>query len=118
MVMQIDITFRGMPASIPAEMAARRWIERLRRVYADIIKCSVIVEIPHRHQMRDQEFHVRIELVVPDQVISVSHDPGREEARSDLYIAIADAFRAARRQLQQYATIRRREVKHHAGDAA
>jgi hypothetical protein len=111
--MQIDIQFRGMPHSVAAEMSARRWIERLRRVSGDIIRCSVTVEIPHHHQQRDPAFHVRIELVVPDQVLAVSRDPGEEAAHDDVYVAISDAFRAARRRLQQYVSLRRREVKAH-----
>jgi ribosome-associated translation inhibitor RaiA len=111
--MQIDIQFRGMPHSVAAEMSARRWIERLRRVYADIIRCSVTVELPHHHQQRDPSFHVRIELQVPDQVLVIARDPGEEAAHDDVYVAISDAFRAARRRLQQYISLRRREVKAH-----
>lgn len=115
--MQIDINFRGMPTSLAAEMSTRRWIERLRRVYADITRCSVVIEIPHHHQTRDPHFHVRIELAVPDQVLAVTHDPGVDAAHDDLHVAISDAFRAARRRLQQYAAIRRREVKQHDAQA-
>ena len=111
--MQIDIQFRGMPHSVAAEMSARRWIERLRRVSNDILRCSVVVEIPHHHQQRDPLFHVRIELLVPDQVLAVTRDPGEQAAHDDVYVAISDAFRAARRRLQQYLAIRRREVKQH-----
>ena len=111
--MQIDIQFRGMPHSVAAEMSARRWIERLRRVSDDILRCSVVVEIPHHHQQRDPLFHVRIELLVPDQTLAVTRDPGDAANHDDVYVAISDAFRAARRRLQQYVALRRREIKRH-----
>jgi hypothetical protein len=111
--MQIDIQFRGMPHSVAAEMSARRWIERLRRVSSDLLRCAVVVEIPHHHQQRSPLFHVRIDLVVPDQVLAVTRDPGEQAAHDDVYVAISDAFRAARRRLQHYLAVRRREVKQH-----
>lgn len=111
--MQIEITFRGMDPSLSAEMSARRWIERLRRVFADITSCHVVVEMPHRHHERHNAFHVRIELAVPGGVLAVTHDPGDLAAHDDVYVAISDAFRAARRQLQHYAAVRRHDVKHH-----
>jgi ribosome-associated translation inhibitor RaiA len=111
--MQIEITFRGMTPSVSAEMSARRWIERLTRVYANIIGCRVVVEIPHQHHERGNLFHVRIELVVPGQVLAVTQDPGIAEGHEDVYVAISDAFRAVRRQLQSYAAVRRREMKRH-----
>lgn len=111
--MQIEITFRGMTPSVSAEMAARRWIDRLTRVWANIIGCHVVIEIPHQHHERGNAFHVRVELVVPGQVLLVTHDPGIAEGHDDVYVAISDAFRAARRQLQSYAAVRRREQKRH-----
>ena len=116
--MQIEIVFRGMDPSISAEMSARRWVERLRRVYADITKCNVMIEMPHRHHERHNTFHVRVELAVPGEVLAVTRDPGEEGAHEDVYVAISDAFRAARRRLQQYATMRRRDVKHHEARAS
>ena len=110
-IMQIEITFRGMTPSVSAEMSARRWIERLTKVYANIVGCRVVIEIPHQHHERGNQFHVRIELVVPGQVLSVTHDPA--EGHEDVYVAISDAFRAVRRQLQSYAAVRRREMKRH-----
>jgi ribosome-associated translation inhibitor RaiA len=109
--MQIEITFRGMTPSVSAEMSARRWIERLTRVYANIIGCRVVIEIPHQHHESGNVFHVRVDLVVPGQVLLVTHDPGIVEGHEDVYVAISDAFRAARRQLQSYAAVRRREQK-------
>jgi ribosome-associated translation inhibitor RaiA len=105
--MQVEITFRGMTPSLSAEMSARRWVERLRRGYANITSCKVVIEQPHRHHEHGNAFHVRVEVAVPGDVISVSRDPGDESTHVDVYAAIADAFRAARRQLQQYAAMRR-----------
>ena len=110
----LEITFRGMPNSPSAEAAIRRWVARLEHVYHRIQRCSVVIEQPHRNQRQGNQFHIRVDIAVPDHVIEVSRDAGHDPKHEDIYIAIADAFRAARRQLQDYSQIQRREVKLHA----
>lgn len=69
-----------------------------------------MIDLPHRHQRQGRDFRVRVELAVPDRIIVVSQES------EDIYVSIADAFHAARRQLQDHARIRRGDVKRH--DAA
>ncbi|MGE0867095.1 MAG: HPF/RaiA family ribosome-associated protein [Kofleriaceae bacterium] len=109
-----EITFRGMDPSPAAEAEITRCIIRVRDTYERITRCDVVVEQPHRHHRQGKVFHVRIEVTIPGGVINVSRDPGTDHAHEDLYAAIADAFRAARRQLQGYAEQRRGDVKLHA----
>ena len=100
--MQTDIIFRGMDPSAAAEDFARRWFDRLQRVYSGIVRCTAVIEIPHHHQQRDPRFHVRLEIAVPGEVICVTADPGLADAHDDLMVTLGDAFKAARRQLQHY----------------
>ncbi len=58
-------------------------------------------------------FHVKLDLTVPGYEIAVSRDPERDPKHQDVYVALADAFRAARRRLSEHARILRGEVKHH-----
>jgi hypothetical protein len=44
---------------------------------------------------------------VPGREIAVSRDPERDPGHENIYVAIADAFRAARRQLQDHVHIQR-----------
>ena len=110
----VDITFRSMEPSIAVEHAIRSWAARLDRTFDRIERCAVVIETPHRHQRQGKQYRVRIEVTVPDRIIAISHEPGDEAAHDDVYVAIADAFRAARRQLQEHAQIRRGDVKLHA----
>jgi len=105
--MSTEIVFRGMERSPALEATARSWIARLDRAYDRIVRCSVVIELPHRHQRSGHLFQARIELVIPERVIVVSH------ASEDAHLAVADAFHAARRQLQDHAQIRRGDVKRH-----
>jgi len=100
-----------MLPSPAVEVAVARWVERLECVYDRIQRCHVWIDLPHRHQHQGARFQVRIALSIPGREIAVVHDPGRREVHDNVYPAIADAFSAVRRQLQDYAQIRRGEVK-------
>jgi ribosome-associated translation inhibitor RaiA len=95
------------------EASIKSWVARLEHSYDRIQRCSVHVEVPHQHQRHGNLFHVRIALTVPGREIAVSREPELDPGHEDVYIAIADAFRAARRQLQDHARIRRGDIKSH-----
>jgi ribosome-associated translation inhibitor RaiA len=111
MSVPLAITFHGMLPSPAVEVAISRWVDRLERVYDRIQRCHVWIDQPHRHQRQGARFQVRIALSVPGREIAVVHDPGRSDVHDSIYPAIADAFGAVRRQLQEHAQIRRGEVK-------
>jgi len=108
------ITFRTMDPSPSVEAAIGRWVERLTTAFARLERCDVVIDMPHRHGRHGNLFHVRIDLATPQKVIVVSTDPGQDHGHEDIYVAVADAFRAARRQLQDHARIQRGDVKAHA----
>lgn len=94
--------------------AVERWADRLGHHYDRIQRCEVVIEQPHRSSRSGGTFHVRIDLQIPNQTITVSRDSGRDPAHEDVYVAIADAFRAARRQLMEHVEVQRGDVKAHA----
>jgi ribosome-associated translation inhibitor RaiA len=130
----LQTTFRNVDRSEAVESRVREEAEKLHRYFDRIQSCRVMVEAPHRHHLRGEPFHIRIEVGVPGRELVVGHDPsqrsqsgGQERRRKtqeltgahrDVYIAIRDAFRAMRRQLQDYVHCLRHEVKTHAGSAA
>ena len=109
MQVPLEITFRGMSSSPAVEEAVGRWVERLTHAFDRIMNCHVWIELPHRHQRQGAEFSIRIALAVPGREIAVHQD-----GKDDVYVALADAFLAARRQLQDHARISRGDVKLHA----
>jgi ribosome-associated translation inhibitor RaiA len=104
----LDITFRSMTPSAAVEAAIDRWATRLEHMYARISGCAVIVEQPHHHHHQGNRFRVHVDLTVPGREIAV-----RGAEHENAYVAIAEAFRAARRQLRDHARIQRGEVKRH-----
>ena len=102
----LEVTFRGMSPSPAVEASIQRWIERIERNAGRIHHCSVVVEQPHRHGRQGNSFHVRVDLRVPGRDIAVARDPDRDGRHEDVYVAIADAFRAARRQVLDHVELR------------
>ena len=110
MQIPLEITFHGMAPSAAVEAAIARWLNRLERTYARIHRCHVWIDRPHRHQRRHARFQVRIVVGIPGGEITVAHDEGH----ADVYLALAEAFLRARRQLHDRAEIRREPVAAHA----
>lgn len=123
------ITVRGIPLSPALEADIRARIRKLETYYRSITSCRVLVEPAHRHHEAGNRYHVRIDLTVPGDEIVVAHEPtsratarAREAVkatknvetgpeRKHLSVAVAEAFDAARRRLQDYARRQRGTVK-------
>lgn len=103
-----EITFHGIEHSDAVEAAIQRWVSRLEHVYDRITKCGVVASQPHKRHRHGSEFQVSVVLEIPGSEVTVTH-----MAHEDIYVAIADAFRAARRQLQDHVDVRRGFVKTH-----
>lgn len=104
MQIPIDITFRDMTPSAALEAAVRDWANRLDHVLP-LQRCAVVVEMPHRHHRHGAPFQVHVSITIPGHNVSVSRG-GRAEYQ-DPYLAVGDAFRAARRELLDFVAQRR-----------
>jgi len=131
MIVPVQITFRNMPPSDAVAARVQEEAEKLDEFYKRITSCRVIIEAPHRHQRLGEQVHVRIELGVPGGEIVVRHEPSLHSAvqrrgeqewekhleanpqHKEIGVAIRDAFKAARRRLQDYARRQRGQVKIH-----
>jgi cold shock CspA family protein/ribosome-associated translation inhibitor RaiA len=132
----VQITFRDMPPSETIENKIRRKAEKLQQFYDHIIGCRVVVEAPHRHHRKGKSFVVRIDLALPGKELVINntaqalkakspdsaetgneraetHEPSKQRAHEDAYVAIRDAFNAAARKLQDYARRRSGALKLH-----
>ena len=112
----LKVTFRDLPPSSAVEAAVRQKMEKLARFYDRIMSCHVVVASPHRHHQKGKLYDVHIDLVVPGGEVVVNREAGKSQAHHDVYVAIRDAFDAAKRQLQDYSKRRRGEVKAHDHD--
>jgi cold shock CspA family protein len=131
-IIPLQVTFRGLAHSDALETDIRERVAWLEQFYPDIVRCRVLVEVPHRHRHDGRHFHVRIEMTVPGGVpIVVSHEPSLHGPLKDIEeaahhkgtevdsvhryarVAVNHAFDAARRRLQDFAREQRGAVKTH-----
>lgn len=111
---QVQITFRDVPPSAAVEARIREEADALRHYDDRIVRCRVVVELPHRHHHQGRLYGIRIDLTIPGREIVTGTGADADHAHEDVYVAIRDAFEAARRQLQDHG---RREREHrHAND--
>jgi ribosome-associated translation inhibitor RaiA len=108
--MKTITTFRDMPPSPSLQAAAERWVARLEQVSDRIVDCHISIEKPHHHRLHGTPFQVNIVLAVPGTQIAVTN-----QVNLDAYVALADAFRAARRQLLDHVNVQRDFVAPPAG---
>lgn len=113
MAIPLEVTFRDLDATPALEAFVRHWAIKLEHVYPRIERCEVLIERPHQHQHKGNPVRVRVTVAVPGPDVVVSRDHALDGARFDMYVAIRDAFRAARRQLEDHARLQRQDVKLH-----
>ena len=106
-----SVHFHNMDRSAALVADITGHVESLRHYYERITDCQVTIEAPHRHHHKGHRYKVVIRISVPGDTLVVSHEDESSPAHEDCYVAVHDAFRSARRQLQDYARIRRKKVK-------
>ena len=131
MTLPVQITFRNMKPSEAVDARVREEVAKLETFYNGIMHCRVMVELPHRHHRSGDLYHVRIEMTVPGAELIVKREPSLQTslrqvdtekqsksyeahaAHKDVFVVIRDAFKEARRQLQDYARRMRGQTKVH-----
>ncbi len=113
MKVPLRITFHQMETSPAVEAKIREKVEKLETFSKHMTACRVSVESSSKHNQQGNLFHIVINLDVPNNEIVVSRDHGDKHSHEDVYVAIRDAFKSARRQLEDYERRQRGKIKHH-----
>ncbi|HXY90082.1 MAG TPA: HPF/RaiA family ribosome-associated protein [Xanthobacteraceae bacterium] len=97
----VEIDFQGMPARADIQSAIGKDVAKLEQRYGRITSCRVVVKAPGGHHKTGGLYEVSIQLALPDgREVNVARTPRADERYSDLAFALNDAFKRARRQLQ------------------
>lgn len=112
MKLPLQLTFRDIGHSRTIEEQVDKRAAKLDTFCGDIMRCRVMVEVPHRHHHRGNRYHVRIDMTVPGDELVVANDT-QKIVHEDLRACVDDAFDGAERVLEDYVRRRRADVKHH-----
>ncbi len=110
MNIEAEIQFQGLTATPAIRDMIDRHVAELERLSDRITACRVAIKAPSQHHRKGGLYEVHVRLVLPDErEVNVERTPTADERYADLTFAIDDAFKHARRQLQeQVAAIRGR----------
>ena len=114
MRLPIQITYRNLQKSNAVDRFVRAKAAGLEKRCRDLVSCRVAVEAPHRHHHVGNLYHVRVNLTLTGGEVVAGRDPALHQAHEDVFVAVRDAFRAARRELMDFVRERRGQVKSHA----
>jgi len=113
MLLPLQITFRHMEPLPALEARVRELAAKLEKFSKHMVRCHIVLEPPAHHQHQGFLYDFMIDITLPDEQIAIRHSHPADHAHEDPYVALRDAFRAARRRLEDYERKRRHDVKTH-----
>ena len=112
----VEIDFQGMDARLDIQAAITKHVAKLEQRSGRVTACRVVLKGPGGHHRKGGLYEVNIRLALPDgREVNVDRTAQADERHSDLTFAINDAFKRARRQLQDHVRELQGQVKHHEG---
>ena len=101
MQIPLQITYRGMSSSPSVDALISERTNRLERFSDRIVRCHVIIDVPHRHHRQGRHFSVHVDVTTPLGSIVVTRDPSSDSEPRELAALVREAFDAAARQLEE-----------------
>ena len=118
MQIPLQITFHGIDHSDAVEERIREKVGKLDQLFDRITSCRVMIEVHHRNtsslHRKGEPFHIRIDVTVPGAELIVKRDPKDSHVNEDIFVALKEAFGNMERQLKDYVTKLRGDIKTHA----
>jgi len=109
-----EIEFQGITATPQIEDAITKHVADLEQRWGRITACRVVLKAPSKHHQQGGLYELHIRLALPDgREVNVQRTPPADKRHADLTFAIDDAFKHARRQLQDQVRRTQGQVKHH-----
>jgi cold shock CspA family protein len=110
----VQIDFQGMK---PLEMLRTEitgHIAALEERFGRVTACRVVLKAPGEHHHTGGLYEVNIKLALPDgKEINIDRTPLADERHADVHFALNDAFKRARRRLQDQVRRLQGHVKTH-----
>lgn len=108
------IEYEGTQASAELRAAVEQHVAELEGRFGRITAARIMIKGPGDHHQTGGQYQVSIRLALPDgREVHVGRTPKLDERYADLTFAVDNAFKRARRQLQDQARSMRGDVKTH-----
>jgi cold shock CspA family protein/ribosome-associated translation inhibitor RaiA len=114
----VEIDFQGMAATPKIREAIAAQVARLEERFGRATACRVVLKGPSERHQTGGHYEVNIRLALPDgREVNVARTPDADERHADLAFALNDAFKRARRRLEDHVRRLQNNVKQHDGPA-
>lgn len=107
------VTFHGLEPSDSLREEAIKHAQKLDRFADDISACTVIFHSDTHRPHRLNRFTVRISVSMRGKKIDAEYGNDPSAEGKDMYVALARAFEAVTRRVEDYVRRRRGDVKSH-----
>jgi len=115
----VHVDFQGMNASDLIRESIVKHVHVLEERFGRITACRVVVKAPGEHHRTGGLYEINIHLSLPQgREIAVGRTAIADERHADPTFALNDAFKRARRRLQDQTRRMRGQVKAHEGQPA
>jgi cold shock CspA family protein len=110
----LEVDFQGLSKTPQVEDAIARHVAQLEQRYGRVTSCRVALRAPSGLHHNGGLYEVSIQLTLPNgRDVNVGRTAPADERHADLTFALNDAFKRARRRLQDHARRLRGAVKQH-----
>ena len=110
----VQVEFEGVRSPVEQQALIEKHLAELETRFGRVTAARVIVKGPGDHHQTGGQYQVSIRLALPDgREVNIGRTPKEDERYADLTFALDNAFKRARRQLQDHARVMRGDVKHH-----
>ena len=110
----LEIEFEEMAASPAVQEQVADQVKKLEKRYGRITAGRIVVKGPGNRHQTGGLYDINIRLALPDgREVNIGRTPKADERHSDLAFAINDAFKRARRRLQDNTRLMEGRVKSH-----
>lgn len=114
----VEIEFQDMAVNSATRELLTEHVRKLEQRYGRVTACRIVVKGPGSRHQTGGQYDINIRLALPDgRDVNIGRTPKADERHSDLSFAVNDAFKRARRRLQDNARRMEGMVKSHEGQA-
>jgi cold shock CspA family protein/ribosome-associated translation inhibitor RaiA len=112
----LQVDFQGVPKTLQIKAAIEKHVAQLEQRYGRVTSCRVALRAPGGHHQNGGLYEVNIQIALPNgREVNIGRTAPADERHADLTFAINDAFKRARRRLQDNVHRLQGEVKQHDG---
>jgi hypothetical protein len=115
----LRVTFQGTALSEAMREMIDQHVAHLEQFFGRLTACHVVFKLPDGNHRTSGLYEVSVHIKMPGgTTVDVGRTPGLDKRFADPKFAVGDAFRRARRRLQDRARVMRHEVKNHPNNPA